>query len=205
MVTFLYWINKRFVSQGGVKMRKEYFAIIAASIVTTLALDFFIDSLKTKEITTNALYLKNQTGKICAEFRVSPEGDPELLLRGGEKNHGMQLSLTQGTPSIFLYDDQTKTRAGLALLSDGSPWLYFWNEDERPTMKLQNTGAGPVIMLCDNSKPRVSLMFNHDEGNPMLVLSDDDGGCRALLTYHPLEGPNVGLFSRNQRLLWTAR
>jgi hypothetical protein len=99
------------------KMRKEYFAIITASIVVTLALDFFIDSLKTKEITTNALYLKNQTGKICAEFSVSPEGDPELLLRGGERNHGMQLSLTQGTPSIFLYDDQTKTRAGLALLS----------------------------------------------------------------------------------------
>jgi len=79
--------------------------------------------------------------------------------------------------SLTVKDEDGRTRAMLATLSDGLPYLSLSDKDGRPRAVLTTLLNGsPVLSLCDkDGKRRALLALRSVDGSPRLHLFDAKG------------------------------
>ena len=99
----------------------------------------------------------------------------ELVDSQGKVRAGLGL-LSNGSPSLALLDSGGKVRTGLGLRADGSSWLTLADSRGKPRaiLDVQPDGSPTLWLFDSGGKGGVDLAVQPD-GSPMLELTDRAG------------------------------
>lgn len=127
---------------------------------------------------------------------------------------------------IRLVDDEGNTRAHLAVSSEGAASLVLLSQDEDPRAELVVEADGrTMLQLRDKDQPRVALLQRpsgdpglffkapdgtqsvlglHGDGQPGLVLADEEGVPLLYFLMEDKPQPGLVLADQDGRILWFA-
>ncbi|MCP9468921.1 MAG: hypothetical protein NNA31_02860 [Nitrospira sp.] len=155
-------------------------------------------------------------GRVLASLGLSPEGWPELRLKGKEGTAEATLMFVDGAPRVFLEDKKghvnavlsaVEEKAGLVLYQGGKPRAGLTMEglelingegQSRARLEILDTGEPRLTMKDKEGRRLVSLSVEalpKKEG-PLLAMYDDKDALRAGLNLDEAGRPNLILRDR---------
>jgi hypothetical protein len=100
---------------------------------------------------------------------------PNFVLSDSKGRARATLRVLAGLPTMNVFDDEGKCRAGWIAQKDGSARVCFYDQNETATGIIRMDASGPTLAIQDgNGRPRIELSVAPD-GSPGMVLSDPSG------------------------------
>ncbi len=105
-----------------------------------------------------------------------------FILRDAQGAARAQLALSEGSPSLSLYDQRGRLRLALAIESGGSgengenggPLMNFYGPDGAPRVVIGERGTASFVILRDAEGAPRAAMAVQDNGEPSLYLLDEN-------------------------------
>ncbi len=152
------------------------------------------------------LFDQNDTERVS--LGVSAEsGQPALKLcdQNGEVRASLKLD-TSGQSKLGLADQNGKVRAHLGVDAGGKAGLMLWDENGKILAVLGTNDVGlPGLQLYSgNDLPARANLVLVDNGQPRLVLQDQNGKPRVNLVLSESGQPRLALGDEHNRTIWSA-
>lgn len=127
----------------------------------------------------SGLSVYDKTGRRVVDLGILPSGGPSLLLRD---KSSVGIEVHNDIALVSLADKEGKARAGLAMGSDGTPSLHFFDRDEKARALIQLEADGsPSLKLLDGRGTDVAAGATAQPRHWVLWLQlVDQGGVRKL-------------------------
>jgi hypothetical protein len=99
----------------------------------------------------------------------------QFILSDSKGRTRATLRVLGGVPTVNVFDEQGKCRAGWVTQKDGSVRVCFYDQNETATGMIRMGADGPTFAIEDaDGRPRVELAVAPD-GSPGMILSDPSG------------------------------
>ncbi|MEE8169672.1 MAG: hypothetical protein V3T70_03915 [Phycisphaerae bacterium] len=132
--------------------------------------------------------LVDRKGRVRGRLAMNDKELPELILADPNGKFRLVLAIKEdGHPRIQLRDrDGLKSRAALSMLSDGRPFLSFYDSQGRTRVALGlGAGEAPGFVFTHTDKHARAGISITPDGTARLTFGDDDGGTRLGLGVYP--------------------
>lgn len=107
-----------------------------------------------------------------------------------------------GSAGLLLHDAEGKPRMNLSLATDGSPYLSFFDERERPSIALEGSATTRRLVLADQSGAVRLALSTLSSGRPVVLLLDAKGNQRAQISVLKDGSPSIALFDEDKGVVW---
>jgi hypothetical protein len=132
-------------------------------------------------------------------------GGPVLsLFSAGAKR--LNLSVTGQGPAVGLLGKRAEARAAFGLTAEDNPFLHLFGQAERGGAQLLATPDRTVLRFFDSSDKARAVFGIVDKGaDPGIVLNDESGNARSIMSYTLEDGPGLELLDKNHVRIWSAK
>ena len=107
-----------------------------------------------------------------------------------------------GSAGLALHDAEGNPRINLSLASDGSPYLSFFDQRQRPSIALEGSDATRRLVLADQSGAVRLALSTLASGRPVVLLLDAKGNQRAQISILKDGSPSIALFDADKGVIW---
>jgi hypothetical protein len=138
-----------------------------------------------KVIEANEFILKDKDGNLRGLLGFADNGEPRLTLLGSKGLSVVEVGLRHpaGNPGVVLTDAAGQFRAGILLDEAGNPSFTIHGRNGKARLGLfaEEGNATGVVVFDEAETPRLRVLWQQDDDQPVVALHDRKGSLRAAL------------------------